>query len=144
MALLSTQTAAAVIGVPVTKLRLFLCREGRAIIPSSVQGRQRPIPDSALLTITLAFVLARDLGAPLAATCPLALRLVSDAAVGSDVVSGPASDLQSVALSPTVTLRVDLELLRSHLRASLAEQLEMAPDRPPRGRRPARGRRGRS
>lgn len=134
MALLDARAAAAVIGVSITQLRLFLAREGRGILPPSVQGRQRPIPDAALLPITLAFLLARDLGAPLSATTPLALKLLAE---GSDAAT------RSLELSRTVTLRVDLQTLRDHLRASVAERLETAPEPPRRGRPPAKSKAGR-
>jgi hypothetical protein len=134
MRLLSIETAAAVVGVSPTQLRLFLCREGRELVGVSVQGRQRPIPESALLPITLAFLLARDLGAPLSRACPLALELLqqeSGPSGASTLVAPPPTEL---ATSRTISLRVDLAALRAHLEASVAEQLSTAPNPPRRGR----------
>jgi hypothetical protein len=113
MPLISIDTAANIVGVTATQLRLFLSRYGAHIIPPSVQGRQRPIPDSALLPITLAFLIARDLGAPLAKAGQLAQEIVH-AHQGN----------------------VDLDALRAHLTQSTADHLAHAPNPPRRGRPP--------
>jgi len=142
MPLLNIGTAAVVAGVSPTQLRLFLSREGRDLVPRSVQGRQRPIPDSALLPITLSFLLARDLGASLASACPLALELLrqeqrgtSVASVANTSVTTPADQPPvELATSRTISLRVDIPALRAHLNASVAEQLSTAPNPPRRGR----------
>jgi hypothetical protein len=137
MPLLNIGTAAAVAGVSPTQLRLFLSREGRDLVPRSVQGRQRPIPDSALLPITLSFLLARDLGASLASACPLALELLRQEQRGTSVasVATPADQPPvELATSRTISLRVDIAALRAHLNASVAEQLSTAPNPPRRGR----------
>ena len=137
MPLLSVQTAAAVVGVSPTQLRLFLSRVGRELVPPSVQGRQRPIPDTALVPITLSFLLARDLGASLATACPLAIELLRQEQRDS-LLSNPADQPPvELATSRTISLRVDIAALRAHLSASVAEQLSTAPNPPKRGR-PAR------
>ena len=134
MPLLNVGTAAAIVGVSSTQLRLFLCREGRELVPSSVQGRQRPIPDTALIPITLTFLLARDLGAPLSRACPLALELLRLDQGGADQSQPAAHPPVELATSRTISLRVDITALRTHLAASVAEQLSTAPNPPKRGR----------
>ena len=134
MPLLSVQTAAAVAGVSPTQLRLFLSREGRDVVPRSVQGRQRPIPDTALVPITLSFLLARDLGASLATACPLALDLLRQEQRDSHLSNPADQPPVELATSRTISLRVDIAALRAHLNASVAEQLSTAPNPPRRGR----------
>ncbi len=144
MPLLDTNTAAAVVGVSPAQLRLFLSREGVNLVPPSVQGRQRPIPDSALLPITLTFLIARDFGAPLARACELATEIALNGQGGSPDHGAP-SDLIDWQTSRTLTLRVDIEALRAHLKAAVAEQLTLAPEPRRRGRPPKRSAgRGRS
>ena len=134
MPLLSVGTAAAIVGVSPTQLRLFLCREGRELVGTSVQGRQRPIPDSALLPITLTFLLARDVGAPLSRACPLALELLRLDQGGTGQPPPAEHPPVELATSRTIALRVDITALRAHLTASVAEQLSTAPNPPRRGR----------
>jgi len=134
MPLLSVQTAAAVAGVSPTQLRLFLSREGRDVVTRSVQGRQRPIPDTALVPITLSFLLARDLGASLATACPLALELLRQEQPDSHLSNPADQPPVELATSRTISLRVDIAALRAHLNASVAEQLSTAPNPPRRGR----------
>ena len=129
MPLISIDTAANIVGVTATQLRLFLSRYGAHIIPPSVQGRQRPIPDSALLPITLAFLIARDLGAPLAKAGQLAQEIVH-------AHQGKAAGSTVHRISRTIALDVDLDALRAHLTQSTADHLAHAPNPPRRGRPP--------
>jgi hypothetical protein len=108
------------------------------------QGRTRAIAPSAVLTLAVALLLMRDLGAPIARALQAAASLVAGRREGDasqrEAPSATASGVTEMALGPELRLRLDLAAVERRLARRLVEASEgwgpRRRGRPP-GRRPA-------
>ncbi len=120
MKTLSTDVAAAALGVDRKTLDNLLAREGRSLLGIGARGRRRRIPVEVLEVTAIAMILNRDLGVTVAKGLELAAL----------IVAAPAS---TVPLGSLGTLAFDLTLLRQALELSITEALESTAE-PTRGR----------
>jgi hypothetical protein len=112
---LSTDAAAAAIGVDRKTLDNLLAREGRSLLERGRRGRSRRIPVDALIIIATAFILNRDLGVGIANALELAKRVNAE--------QGP------VAIGSLTSLAFDVARLREALESSIDEALESVAER---------------
>ena len=113
---LTTDVAAAALGIERRKLDNVLSREGRSLIGVGCRGRSRRIPMRVVEHVALALVLGRDLGMGVARALDLAGRILESP--GSRVSVGSISMLEC-----------DVERLRVALELSVAEALESVAER---------------
>lgn len=122
MKTLSTDTAAAALGIDRKMLDNMLAREGRSLIGDGSRGRSRRISVDALERIAVALIFNRDLG----------VSIAKGLALAEQVVDSPSSQVIVGSLS---TLTFDLPRLRKALERSIDEALESVAERT-RGRPP--------
>ncbi len=115
MKTLSTDAAAAAIGVERKALDNLLAREGRSLIENGSRGRSRRIPVDVLLVVAIAFILNRDLGVGLAKGIALARQITVDP--------------KPVAVGSLIALTFDVQRLRRALELSMDEALESVAER---------------
>jgi hypothetical protein len=120
MKALSTDVAAAALGVDRKTLDNLLSREGRSLVGAGARGRRRRIPVEVLELAAIAMILNRDLGVSIAQGLEFA----------SLIVAAPAS---AIPIGSLGTLTFDLIPLRQALEQSIAEALESTAE-PTRGR----------
>jgi hypothetical protein len=120
MRTLSTDTAAAALGVEKKVLDNILAREARSLIAKGSRGRSRRISIDLLERIALAMVLQRDLGTSIETGLDLAARILE-------------SPSNSTGIGSLGALTFDAPRLRKALELSVDEALESVPERP-RGR----------
>ena len=120
MRTLSTDAAAAALGVDRKRIDNLLAREGRSLMEDGRRGRSRRITVDALERVAIAFVLARDLGVGISRGLELAAALLNrpDA---------------PIAVGTLGTLSFDVDALRRTLESAIDEALEIVAE-PPRGR----------
>ena len=116
MKTLSTDTAAAALGVDRKILDNVLAREGRSLIAKGSRGMRRRIPLDALERIAIAFILNRDLGISIERGIELAGRILD-------------SPAQHVSIGSLGALTFDAPRLRKALELSIYEALESVPER---------------
>jgi hypothetical protein len=119
---ITTAAAAAVLEIDIKSVDNILSREGKHLIRSGKQGTRRRIDTAALLPIAVAIVLNRELGVPLRRGLEIGGKFLD-------------SRDSSVAVGQLGVLSFDIDALRSHLTAVLAEVLEQTAP-PKRGRPP--------
>jgi hypothetical protein len=118
MKTLSTNAAAAALGVERKTLDNILAREARSLLKSGSRGRSRRIPVSVLERVAVALILNRDAEIGLARGLELAEGLL---------------DESSISLGPLTTLAFDVTRLRKTLERSIDDALESIAE-PTRGR----------
>jgi hypothetical protein len=118
---ITTAAAAAVLEIDIKSVDNILSREGKHLIRSGKQLRRR-IDTAVLLPIAVAIVLNRELGVPLRRGLEIGGKFLD-------------SRDSSVAVGQLGVLSFDIDALRSHLTAVLAEVLEQTAP-PKRGRSP--------
>jgi hypothetical protein len=111
MKTLSTDAAAAALGVERKTLDNVLAREGRSLIDHGVRGRSRRIPVDVLERVAAALILNRDLGVSVAKGLELA----------EQVFAAPDSTFAAGSL---ITLMFDVRRLKEVLELSIDEALE--------------------
>lgn len=120
MKTLSTDAAAAALGIDRKSIDNILSREARHLLPAGDRGRSRRIPIPALERISIALILSRDIGITIARGLDVAEKILGSAA-------------SRVELGPLSTLAFDLTKLRSALERSVSDALESVAE-PTRGR----------
>ena len=120
MKTLSTDAAAAALGVDRKTLDNALAREARSLIGNGRRGKSRRIPLPVLERLAIAFVLTRDLGVGLAKGLALAEQIVT--ADGAPVPFGSLGKLS-----------FDAARLSRALERAIGDVLESTAE-PPRGR----------
>ena len=115
MKTLSTDAAAAAVGVDRKTLDNLLAREGRSLLENGSRGRSRRIPVDALLIIAIAFILNRDLSTGLARAIELARLIITGR--------------NPVAAGSLTSITFDVERLRRALEISMDEALESVAER---------------
>ena len=122
---ITTAAAAAALDLDLKSIDNILSREGKHLIRLGKQGVRRRIDDDALAPIAIAIVLKRELGVPLARGLEIGGYLLE-------------SGSSNIAVGQLGTLSFDIDALKSHLTAVLAEVLEQTAlpkrGRPPRAR----------
>jgi hypothetical protein len=116
MKTLSTDAAAAALGVDRKSIDNILAREARSLLRAGTQGRSRRIPMAVLERVAIALVLHRDLEVGISRGLELAGR----------VLSSPKSPLVLGSLS---TLEFNLPLLRETLDRATDDALESVAER---------------
>lgn len=120
MKTLSTQSAAAALGVERKTLDNILAREARRFFQNGRRGRSRRIPISVLERVAVALILNRDLGIPVGRGLELAGNFL-------------AEDSSPIAAGTLTTIAFDVERLRKTLERSVDDALESMAE-PIRGR----------
>jgi hypothetical protein len=120
MKTLSTELAAAALGVDRKTLDNLLAREGRSLLGRGARGRRRRIPVEVLELAAVAMILNRDLGVTIAKGLELAAL----------IVAAPAS---TVPVGSLGRLSFNLTPLRQALDQSIQDALESTAE-PTRGR----------
>jgi uncharacterized protein YehS (DUF1456 family) len=116
MRTLSTDAAAAAIGVSRKMLDNVIAREARPLIGAGRRGRSRRIPADVLERIAIALILNRDLGVGIAAGIALAKR----------ILSAPNTPVSAGALT---ALSFDTKRFHDALERSIEEALESVAER---------------
>jgi hypothetical protein len=119
---LSTDAAAAALGVSRKTLDNILAREARHLLQPGSQGRSRRIPIPALERIAVALILNRDVGITVSRGLEVSEELLRAASA-------------HVELGPLTTLTFDVAKLRAALDRSIGDVLESIAE-PTRGRPP--------
>ena len=121
----TTAAAAAALDLDLKSIDNILSREGKHLIRGGKQGRRRRIDSSALEPIAIAIVLQHELGVPLGRGLVIGEKLLE-------------TRDRNFAVGQLGTLSFDIDALKSHLTAVLAEVLEQTAlpkrGRPPRAR----------
>src|SRR5471032_1570794 len=111
MKTLSTDAAAAALGVDRKTLDNVLAREARHLLREGSRGRSRRIPIPALERISVALILNRDVG----------ITVARGLEVAEKILGGASQQLQ---LGPLATLAFDVAKLRAALERSIEDTLE--------------------
>jgi hypothetical protein len=116
MKTLSTESAAAALGIERKTLDNVLAREGRMLLAQGSRGRSRRIPVAALERIAIALVLSRDIGVGIAKGLELSERIL-------------ASPFSPVTVGSLSAVLFDVARLRAALERSIDEALEGVAER---------------
>lgn len=120
MKTLSTDAAAAALGVHKKSIDNILAREARHLLPAGTRGRSRRITIPALERISIALILSRDVGITIARGLEVAEKILGAASA-------------RVELGPLTAIAFDVAKLRAALELSIGDALESIAE-PIRGR----------